>query len=408
MLTDYDALAQTVRHKMTSGTILALVFVLPSVTFGSDPPRRADEAASRDKPSSWAVRSESSPRNAARQRSGRTVGTSSPDSEGRTLLRIDPEKYLSRELPPESDDEHVRTIRDGTSSQSARRAAAAAMPLDKLASEDRRTVRAILRRVSLFRSLPTLFFHVNPEVYRYFLSRPEAAVSIWRAMEVSKVRIEQTGAATYRTADGKGTSGEIRIVYRDDEEIVALCEGVYQNSLLVQPIRARAVLHLQAGFAETEDGTPYVAHRACLYVAFPSQAVDAAARLFAPVSNLILDRNFQEVSLFAHMMTIAMARQPGWVEYIVHRMDEVPASCKQELLDLTAQVYVAAYRRELADRGPLSGPALRPLLPPVHESAPETAWAAPPPRSSENAGDRKAPSPLRRPVSASQGASERR
>jgi hypothetical protein len=73
--------------------------------------------------------------------------------------------------------------------------------------------------------------------------------------------------------------------------------------------------------------------------------------LISPVSYRIADRNFEEVSLFVEMMSSAMSRQPGWVEQISARLDGVLAGRSQELLNVTAAVYIDYERRRLAETG---------------------------------------------------------
>ena len=83
-----------------------------------------------------------------------------------------------------------------------------------------------------------------------------------------------------------------------------------------------------------------------MYISFSSKTVEAAAKLISPVSNLIIDRNFQEISLFLNLMSMSMARQPGWVENIASKLDGVEKTRRKELLDLTKDVYVSSRNRD--------------------------------------------------------------
>jgi len=132
---------------------------------------------------------------------------------------------------------------------------------------------------------------------------------------------------------------------------IVLCEGVYKSPFLAKPINATALLHIETMYERRADQKTYVRHGGHLFVNFPSQTVDTAAKIVSPVSNLIIDRNFHEVSLFLHMMSLAMARQPGWVEHIAGKLEGVLEIRKGQLLDVTAKVYVGTHKRDPAAAG---------------------------------------------------------
>ena len=118
-------------------------------------------------------------------------------------------------------------------------------------------------------------------------------------------------------------------------------------------------MHLQPEFKEND----LIVHRFDLFVSFPSQTVETIAKVISPISNRIADRNFEEVSLFVEMMNRGMALQPGWVEQVAQKLEGVSPNRPDELLELTAAIYVEANRRQQ----PGSGSVLVPL-PPVSQA----------------------------------------
>lgn len=240
----------------------------------------------------------------------------------------------------------VDVLREGKSSRSAFQAAERALPLAKLSLRDRRRVRAIIRRADVFRELPSLRVEVDPLSYDYFATHPEVAVAIWRVLGISKFRMKQLGPREYEVDSGEGTVGTAEVLYQNGGHLLVLCRGRYDSSLLPAPIRAEAVIHLQTVFAPQRDGSTAAMHRACLYVNFPSLAVGAVARLLSPMSNTIMDRNFYEITGFLRMMSLAMEKNPGWVEQTAGKLADVPGHRRENLLKTTARVYVAARKRE--------------------------------------------------------------
>lgn len=235
----------------------------------------------------------------------------------------------------------------GTSSHSARRTALAAIPLDQLSPEHRQRVNALLKSASFFRRLPKVTFSIEPEVYTYFINHPDVAVSIWRAMKISKLQMWQTGRFDYEADAGDGSTGKLEVLYVGPEKSLVACDGIYKSPMFTKPIEARSLLLLQNSFFREADGTVYVTHRADLFVEFPSQTIDVVAKIFSPLTVSMTDRTFTEISVFLKMMSLAMAGRPDWVEQLTAKMDGVPEIRKSQVLELTAQVHTAAQKRSL-------------------------------------------------------------
>lgn len=267
--------------------------------------------------------------------------------------------------------DRVQTLGKGNSHRSSRKEALNALPLNRLAAPDLARARKVLSDISLFRELPTLAFPVHPEVYEFFTAHPDVAVSIWRVMGISKFEMWQTDRRQYEADAGDGTTGIIDVLYQDHNQALVICDGVFTSPLLSKPLEAHALLHLQFNFVRSRDGETYAKHRVTMFVAFPSQAVGTAAKVISPVSNMIIDRNFEEVSLFLHMMSLAMARQPGWMEQVARRMKGVLDERRVELRKLTARVYVEARRREAELRSEQRSPRAVSALPAPVSRAPQ-------------------------------------
>ena len=86
-------------------------------------------------------------------------------------------------------------------------------------------------------------------------------------------------------------------------------------------------------------------HSGDVFVEFPSHAVEAVAKVIAPVSHSIADRNFKQMTLFVHLMSQAMARHPGWIEQIGNKLDGVSPQKQVEFLEVSARSTAASRRR---------------------------------------------------------------
>ncbi len=235
--------------------------------------------------------------------------------------------------------DYVKVLSKGTSKRSAKKQGFASLPLSQLTQEKQIKANSVLRKVSMYRELPTISLETNHDVYQYFLKNPEIAVAIWRVMGISKFKMWQDDSETYGADAGDGSKGEIDILYRSPTECMIVCNGIYDSPLLVKPIAAKALMYLQSEYQYDRNQNQIVTHKMQLFVSFPSQTVGTAARIISPVSNMIIDKNFHEVSLFLHMMTRSMSEHPQWVEHLAGKLDGVLDIRKQQLLQLTSKVY---------------------------------------------------------------------
>lgn len=270
-------------------------------------------------------------------------------------------KLLGKNPPTENVNRALPEVNaKGTSSSAARKGALAALPLEQLSPENRQKVNTLLKSVSFYRRLPTVTFPVEPEVYNYFMAHPDAAVSIWRAMKISKLQMWQTGRFNYEADTGDGSVGSLDILHSGTEKNLVTCDGVYKSPLFTKPIEAKSLLMVQTSFARDADGIIHVTHRGDLFVSFPSQTIDVVSRIFSPLTVSMTDRTFTEVSLFLKMMSMAMARRPDWVEQIADKMDGVADIRKDQVLELSVQVHAAARKRAAeqaarSETGPAGG-----------------------------------------------------
>ena len=106
--------------------------------------------------------------NAQPQTQNNTANTQ-PSSRGRAMM-----------------EERVKVVKRPTSAKAARKAAIAALPMDKISESCRERVLQIVNSNGMFRELPTYRFEVDPRVYYFFMNHPDVAVSIWRVMQISE------------------------------------------------------------------------------------------------------------------------------------------------------------------------------------------------------------------------------
>ncbi|MCA9065025.1 MAG: hypothetical protein KDA96_18270, partial [Planctomycetaceae bacterium] len=190
---------------------------------------------------------------------------------------------------------------------------------------------------SQFRSLPSLKYAADPALYRYLVQHPDVAVSTWRVMGISRFQMWQTGATEYEAEASDGSIGIADILYRDQNRCLFICEGSYANPLLPKPLEAKALVWFTSAFEADQNGTPQVTQHVDVFVSFPSAGVSTVAKMLAPVTNPMMDRNVFEVSLYAGMMSRAVANEPEWVKEVARQMEGVLPQRRTELTAIADQ-----------------------------------------------------------------------
>lgn len=249
------------------------------------------------------------------------------------------------------------TIQKGSSSRDLKDKAIAKIPFKYLGKQNRTLVQNHLESYTLFRKMPTIQFEVSPDAYQYMIENPDVTVSLWRAMEISKMKVWQQSKDAYKIDGGDGTIGDFYFLMRGKNQKLIYSTGVFQSPFLRTPIESKGLISISTRFQKRNDGKYFVTHDADVFISFPSRAIASTARMISPVSNMIADRNFNEVSLFIHTMSMAMEKRPDWVEQTSKKMDIVSEDRKKELISVSRKIHgVALDRRTQKNRYSLTLP----------------------------------------------------
>ena len=261
------------------------------------------------------------------------------------LLQAD-EPTQSRPTTTRHGSLEVTEIVAATSSDDARQSVVARIPLDQLQDHHRAQVEDLLGGHTLFRCLPAIRIELEPATYEYYRRNPSMAVAVWKVLGISKLQLNTTAAPElYTVKSPDGSDGTIEILLRTDELLIVRGAGTWHSGLLPTPIRSEGLVVLRHRFEQDTEGRRYVSHQAALFLTFPSKSVRSAARLVAPVTNMIADRNFQDISLFLRMMQVASVERPGWVEMLAGRLEGRTRAERDEFLKSAARAVVADRRR---------------------------------------------------------------
>ncbi len=232
----------------------------------------------------------------------------------------------------------IRVAAEGRSDKRLRKQSIKQIPTRNMSARSRSRVEKVIDQCAQYRRLPELHYAVEPKMYEYLIEHPDVAVSTWRAMEISRVQLWQTGPVEYEASAPDGSLGSATVLYRDRSQCLLLCDGTYSSPLLPKPITAAGLLWLRHDYRPDQNGQMLVRQRLDVFVSFPSATARAMAALASPITNMMLDRNAFEISLYARMMSQAVESDPAWVEDIASRLEGVLPQRRQELASLVRPV----------------------------------------------------------------------
>lgn len=229
-----------------------------------------------------------------------------------------------------------------------------------MSASSQKRVRKVLDNCAQYRHLPELQYNVREDVYRYLVDHPDVTVSTWRVMGISKIQMWQTGAMEFEATAPDGSIGLADILYRDKTQCLMLCDGTYSSPLLPKPISAAGLVWLRYGHQPTKDNKTVLRQKLDVFIAFPTITGRAMAMLVSPITNVMMDRNAFEISLYARMMSQAAEKDPVWIEELAAQMDGVLPQRRKELSALARPVETARDRtRAVSGRTPTKQSAVR-------------------------------------------------
>ena len=212
------------------------------------------------------------------------------------------------------------------------------LPWRQMSASSQKRVRKVLDKCAQYRHLPELRYNVREDIYRYLVDHPDVTVSTWRAMGISKIQMWQTGTMEFEATAPDGSIGLADILYRDKTQCLLLCDGTYSSPLLPKPISAAGLVWLRYSHQPTKDNKTVLRQKLDVFIAFPTITGRAMAMLVSPVTNVMMDRNAFEISLYARMMSQAAENDPVWIEELAAQMDGVLPQRRKELSALVRPV----------------------------------------------------------------------
>ena len=171
-------------------------------------------------------------------------------------------------------------------------------------------------------------YAARPEVWEYLLDHPEFATHVTRALKVARFRIWHDGADLW-VDDGWGVKGQFTIVHAERGMRVLYARGQFEQKVLPE-IRGQAVGTLEYAFRQDEAGHTVVATAASGYVQVDNRALNALARIAAPMVQAKADKEAGYLLRTFARVTRAIDEDPARVYQLVSERPDVPRAELEE------------------------------------------------------------------------------
>jgi len=251
-------------------------------------------------------------------------------------------------------------VAKATTSRAARKDAIRSLPVSKLSPADRALVADVVDHASMFRRMPIQVNHCDPQMYDFLVRNPEVIVNIWKKMGIASVTMQQTGIGTYRTADGKGTSCDVRILAANHNTHLIYADGGYQGALVRKPVRGKCVMLLKSGHGRETDGKYYVTSRMDVFIKVEHAGLDLLTKAFQPLLGKNADMNFIEAAAFIGRVSRTAERNPDGLQRLTDRLTDVSPEVRQRFSRLADEVSQRAEQRYAAQRTTYKAPVSAP------------------------------------------------
>lgn len=231
----------------------------------------------------------------------------------------------------------------GSSGREARKSAGKAVPLDRMAEDDRRSAEKILRNPTLYRRLPVESFTCDRALLDFSLAHPEIVVDIWRVLGISKVALDPTAPGQWRMSDGWGTEGTLRLLHHERAAeggtMVLLGQGGYSGSLSPQPLSGSCLLLVRYRPTGTAaDGTARHAMQVDAFLDADGVGLEIVTRTLQPLIVRSSASNLHEICQFMASLSNAAAENPEGVARLAGRLSKVDPADRQTLASLARDV----------------------------------------------------------------------
>jgi hypothetical protein len=231
---------------------------------------------------------------------------------------------------------HSSVSTEATTSDAARRDAIRAIPLAKLAPEDREKVESVLSNVSVFRRMPVKSVDCDPDMFLFLVRHPDVVVNIWEVFKISRIKLHEIDQGQFEVAETVGADATVEFIYKSPELHVIYGEGTYQGPLLTRPVKGRGVLVLKTGYIREANDRYYVTSRLDSFLTIEPAGAELVTKTLSPVLGKTVDNNFVQTLAFVGSLSRTAEVNSRGVQRLGEQLTHVQPDVRAKFVELAA------------------------------------------------------------------------
>ena len=220
----------------------------------------------------------------------------------------------------------------------ARDAAIQSIPFHELTDETQAKLWNVISKSTLHRRLPIQTIDCDPDLYLFFVRKPEVVVNMWQLMGISTLTMKRTGAYTMDALDGSGTQSKVELIYGTPETHVLYGEGVYEGPLFKRQLSGRCVMVLKSDYNKTPLQRTNISSQMDVFLTLDNVGADLMAKTLQPVLGKTADQNFAETAGFVSRVSHAIEKNSSGVPRLAARMSHVQPEVRTEFVRVATLV----------------------------------------------------------------------
>lgn len=200
---------------------------------------------------------------------------------------------------------------------------AKAVPIDELPAKLRDGVRQTLDKPILFTRGPAEAFVCRPELYYWFLDRPDRAVVAWQRLGAKCVGISDRGQGRFGWSDDQGSDLAWETLHRAPDMRVWYATGKVRPGPLLPLVPVKAIVILRHCEGKNANGDTIIQHQADMFLHTDSTAAALATKLLGPTAPKLAEQCIGQLQLFFSGLSSYLTRHPERAEMLL--MSSLPA-----------------------------------------------------------------------------------
>jgi len=226
----------------------------------------------------------------------------------------------------------------GHSSESVRLSAIQALPVDKLDTQGRAKVHAVLSNVTIFRRMPVRVVDCDPDLYLFLMRHPDVVVNIWNTLKISQLQLKQTGPGEFRLKEIAGITADLEYLYSSHDTHLIYAEGVYDATTLGRLVKGSGLFLLKSGYIRESDGRYYISSRLDAFISVEPSAVELVAKAIHPLLGFTADNNFIQTIAFAGSLSRTTELNCRTVQRLASQLNYVRPEVRDRFSQLVEQI----------------------------------------------------------------------